>query len=107
MHKRFFIFAAFGLIGFGLGLALYRFFGRPAKKLPTNEMKTKDFEFGETSESEAFFDRNPKFMAMFERLILLANKCFGRWNSKTESRTSASDLVTPVVRTSRKWFFSQ
>jgi Family of unknown function (DUF5677) len=37
-----------------------------------------EFEFGETRESEAFFDRNPKFMAAFERLMHLANVCFGR-----------------------------
>jgi hypothetical protein len=36
-----------------------------------------EFEFGETRESEAFFDRNPKFMPMFVRLIELANRYFG------------------------------
>jgi len=36
------------------------------------------FEFGETAESEGFFDRNPTFMASFERLVTLANRCFGR-----------------------------
>ncbi|HZR28494.1 MAG TPA: DUF5677 domain-containing protein [Terriglobales bacterium] len=36
------------------------------------------FEFGQTAESEAFFDRNPKFYPAFERLTALINKCFGR-----------------------------
>jgi hypothetical protein len=36
------------------------------------------FEFGQTSESETFFDRNPKFYPAFERLAALINKCFGR-----------------------------
>jgi excisionase family DNA binding protein len=36
------------------------------------------FEFGETVESEAFFDRHPHFLPAFERLMLLVNKCFGR-----------------------------
>jgi len=37
-----------------------------------------DFEFGQTTQSEAFFDRNPKFYPAFERLMALTNKCFGR-----------------------------
>jgi hypothetical protein len=37
-----------------------------------------EFEFGETQESNAFFGRNPNFMAVFERLIRLANTCFAR-----------------------------
>src|SRR5712691_7117185 len=36
------------------------------------------FEFGETDESNGFFDRNPPFIAIFERLMNIANKCFGR-----------------------------
>ena len=36
------------------------------------------FEFGETVESEAFFDRHPHFFSAFERLMVLVNKCFGR-----------------------------
>jgi excisionase family DNA binding protein len=36
------------------------------------------FEFGETVEAEAFFDRHPNFYPAFERLIALVNKCFGR-----------------------------
>src|SRR5437879_12788998 len=37
-----------------------------------------EFEFGETRESNAFFDRNPNFMAVVERLMKLGNTCFGR-----------------------------
>ena len=36
------------------------------------------FEFGETEESNAFFDRNPSFVPFFEKLMAAANKCFGR-----------------------------
>jgi len=36
------------------------------------------FDFGNTPESEAFFDRHPKFFDTFERLMLLGNKFFGR-----------------------------
>jgi hypothetical protein len=37
-----------------------------------------DFQFARTTQSDAFFTRNPKFLAAFERLITLMNKCFGR-----------------------------
>lgn len=37
-----------------------------------------DFEFARTVQSDAFFTRNPKFIAAFERLVSLINKCFGR-----------------------------
>ena len=36
------------------------------------------FEFGETEESNAFFDRSPSFVPFFEKLMATANKCFGR-----------------------------
>ncbi len=36
------------------------------------------FEFGETEEANAFFDRNPSFVPFFEKLTATANKCFGR-----------------------------
>jgi hypothetical protein len=38
----------------------------------------KTFEFGETTQSEAFWDRRPKFLQGFERLVALTNKCFVR-----------------------------
>jgi hypothetical protein len=42
------------------------------------KMKPMDFHWGATPESDAFFDRNPKFYDAFERLMILANKTFGR-----------------------------
>ena len=36
------------------------------------------FEFGETVEGEAFFDRHPNFYPAFEQLTALVNKCFAR-----------------------------
>lgn len=36
-----------------------------------------DFDFGETSESNAFFDRQPSFYSIFERLVRVCNICFG------------------------------
>ena len=36
-----------------------------------------EFEFGDTQESQAFFDRNPKFMTTFLRLADLTNKYLG------------------------------
>jgi hypothetical protein len=37
-----------------------------------------DFHFGATPESDAFFNRSPKFYPAFERLMTLSNKVFGR-----------------------------
>jgi hypothetical protein len=37
-----------------------------------------DFEFGETTQSTTFLDRNPKFIPAFERVVALTNKCFVR-----------------------------
>jgi hypothetical protein len=36
------------------------------------------FEIGDTEKSRAFAARNPRFAAAFERLMSVANKCFGR-----------------------------
>jgi hypothetical protein len=36
------------------------------------------FEWGETAETDAFFDRHPNFYPAFERLVTLSNKCFAR-----------------------------
>lgn len=36
------------------------------------------FEFGETTQSEAFLQRNPKLIPAFERLVTLTNECFVR-----------------------------
>lgn len=37
-----------------------------------------EFHFGATPETDAFFERNPRFAPAFERLMTLANKTFGR-----------------------------
>ena len=37
-----------------------------------------DFHWGNTPEAEAFFGRNKKFVPIFDRLIVLTNKCFSR-----------------------------
>lgn len=37
-----------------------------------------EFEFGHTDQGKAFFERNPSFYSGFERLMVLANRCFGR-----------------------------
>ena len=37
-----------------------------------------EFHWGTTPESDAFFARNPAFYDAFERLMVLANKTFGR-----------------------------
>lgn len=41
-------------------------------------MSPMEFHWGATPESDAFLDRNPNFYHAFRRLILLANKTFGR-----------------------------
>jgi hypothetical protein len=43
-------------------------------------MKSMKFHWGATPESDAFFGRNPKYYDAFERLMILANKTFGREN---------------------------
>lgn len=48
------------------------------------------FEFGDTDESKAFFDRNPSFVPSFENLMVTANKFFGR-------RVQFKNLLEDVV----------
>jgi hypothetical protein len=48
------------------------------------------FEFGETEEANAFFDRNPSFVPFFEKLMATANKCFGR---RVEFKNHLEDVV--------------
>jgi excisionase family DNA binding protein len=49
-------------------------------RIPTNALQAVFglFEFGETAEAEAFFDRHKNFYPAFERLIALVNTCFAR-----------------------------
>lgn len=60
-----------------------------------------DFEFGQTTQSEAFFDRHPKFYPAFERLMALTNKCFGR-SFQPKSRTE--DICFSLGQTCRQDF---
>jgi hypothetical protein len=62
----------------------------------------KTFEFGETTQSEAFWDRNPKFLRAFERLVTLTNKCFVRI-SQTPI-TPADELCFNLGETCRQDF---
>jgi hypothetical protein len=43
-----------------------------------NNVAEINYEFGDTSESRAFWKRNAEFEPLFDRLITLTNKCFGR-----------------------------
>lgn len=56
------------------------------------------FEFGETDQANAFFDRNPKFHPAFERLMTLANKCFGR---KLHPKSRIEDVCFDLGHTCR------
>jgi hypothetical protein len=60
-----------------------------------------EFEFGETAQSEAFFDRNPKFMPAFEAVMTLGNICFGRAMKPTNR---AEDVCFSVGHTCRQDF---
>lgn len=60
-----------------------------------------EFEFGETRESEAFFERNPNFMAMFEQLTEVSNTCFGR---KLVPKNRAEDICFRLGHACRKDF---
>ncbi len=56
------------------------------------------FEFGGTEQSNAFFDRNPNFYPAFERLMALANKCFGR---AIHPKNRAQDICFDLGHTCR------
>jgi hypothetical protein len=59
------------------------------------------FEFGETDESNAFFDRNPGFWPVFEKLTAVANKCFGR---EVRCKSHLEDVVFSQGHTCRDEF---
>lgn len=56
------------------------------------------FEFGETEESNAFFDRNPSFVPFFEKLMATANKCFGR---RVDFKNHLEDVIFSQGHTCR------
>ena len=60
------------------------------------------FEFGETAQSRAFFQRNQQFLPAFERLVILINKCFVR-SSLTPS-TLAANICFSLGETCRQDF---
>jgi len=59
------------------------------------------FEFGETTESKAFFDRDPAFVAIFEGLMTIGNKCFGR---RVKYKNHLEDVAFSVGHTCRDDF---
>ena len=63
---------------------------------------TRTFEFGETTQSEAFLQGNQKFIPAFERLVALTNKCFVRI-SQTPI-TPADELCFNLGETCRQDF---
>jgi hypothetical protein len=56
------------------------------------------FEFGKTDQANAFFDRNPKFYPAFERLMALANRCYGR---TIHAKSRAEDVCFDLGHTCR------
>src|SRR5271165_4671939 len=59
------------------------------------------FEFGETDEANAFFDRDPIFVPFFEKLMVTANKCFGR---RVDFKNHLEDVVFSQGHTCRDDF---
>jgi hypothetical protein len=60
-----------------------------------------EFEFGETVQSNAFFDRNPKFFPAFIRLMAVGDKCFAR---KFTPTNRAEDICFDLGQTCRDDF---
>jgi hypothetical protein len=60
-----------------------------------------DYEFGETTESNAFWDRHPDIWPHFERLIALTNKCFGR---EYQPKNRAEDVIFDLGQACRDDF---
>ena len=61
-----------------------------------------EFHWGATPESDAFFERNPKFFDAFERLMVLANKTFGR---EYQPKDRLQDIAFNLGETCRMDFF--
>jgi hypothetical protein len=64
--------------GFGTGFSLIWLWNNRRKRYSSKSSMDFVFEFGETEEAEAFFNRHPNFYPDFERLTALVNKCFAR-----------------------------
>lgn len=55
--------------------------------------RTVEFEFGESTAANAFWDRNPEFFPSFARLVDLTNKTFGReWRATSRMEDVAFNL---------------
>jgi hypothetical protein len=65
------------------------------------EMQEMTFEFTDTEESRAFFERNPAFMPSFEKLMVTANRCFGR---RQEFKNHLEDVIFSQGHTCRDDF---
>ena len=59
------------------------------------------FEFGDTDEANVFFDRNPSFVPFFEKLMVTANRCFGR---RVDFKNHLEDVVFSQGHTCRDEF---
>lgn len=60
------------------------------------------FEFGQTTQSRSFFERNPNFLPALERLVVLINKCFVR--SSLAPTHSAAKISFSLGETCRQDF---
>jgi hypothetical protein len=60
------------------------------------------FEFGETEHNKRFFDRLPKFVPTFQRLVGLSNKILGRESHPTNR---AEDVCFGLAHTCREDYF--
>jgi hypothetical protein len=58
-----------------------------------------DFEFGNTDQSKAFFERHPSFYPAFQRLMVLANQCFGRASG---AKNRSEDICFSLGHTCRE-----
>jgi hypothetical protein len=64
--------------GVVLGFLIARNKQAPPGERPEAPCEPGTFDWGETAETDAFFDRHPTFYPAFERLVTLSNKCFAR-----------------------------
>ncbi len=58
-----------------------------------------DFEIGQSDKADAFFHRHPNFWNVFERLMTLSNKTFGR---KCEYKNQAEAVMFSLGQTCRE-----
>lgn len=83
------------VFGFGIGVWLSWTLSRRAGGLGW----AMTFDFGNTPEANAFFDRYPAFFPAFESLIGLSNKAFGRESTATNR---AEDVCFSLAHTCRE-----